>query len=145
MALPLALLALVVITGLVAGAFAPALVEQRMARNVLYAVQAAGAAETGAAAVVGGWDAHGLSLLGPGQSRSLPGERLPGPSAYAPTVSRLNGELFLVRVEGVRSAADGTVLARRELGLLLRLADSVLPGLPSVRPLAHRAWLPMSF
>jgi hypothetical protein len=145
MALPLAILALVVIAGLVTGAFASALLEQRVGRNTLYAVQAAGAAEAGAAAVVGAWDAHGLTLLGPGQSLVLPGERLPGPSAYTPTVSRLNGELFLVRVEGVRTDAHGTPLARREIGLLLRVADSAAAGLPPVRPLANRAWIPGSF
>jgi hypothetical protein len=145
MALPLAVLALVVIAGLVAGAFASAFVEQRVGRNTLYAVQAAGAAEAGAAAVVGAWDGLGLSLLGTGQSAVLPTERLPGPSTYMPTVSRLNGELFLVRVEGVRTDAHGTALARREVGLLLRVADSAAAGLAPVRPLAHRAWLPMSW
>ena len=145
MALPLAILALVVIAALVAGAFASAFVDQRMGRNTLYAVQAAGAAEAGAAAVVGAWDVHGLSLLAPGQSSVLTGERLPGPSAYTTTVSRLNGELFLVRVEGFRTDAEGTPLSRRELGLLLRVADSAAVGLAPVRPLANRAWLPMSF
>lgn len=145
MALPLALLALVVIAALVAGAFASAFLEHRMGRNTLYAVQAAGAAEAGAAAVVEAWDVQGLSLLGPGQSSVLAGERLPGPSAYTTTVSRLNGELFLVRVEGVRTDADGTPLSRRELGLLLRLADSAGAGLSPVMPLANRAWLPMTF
>ena len=67
MVLPLALLALVVIAAVVACAFASAYLEQRIGRNTLYAVQAAGAAEAGAAAVVGAWEAHGLSLLAPGR------------------------------------------------------------------------------
>ena len=137
---PLALLALVVIAALVAGGFAAAHLEQRIGRNALYAVQAAGAAEAGAAAVMGGWDGHGLGLLAPGDSAVLATVPLPGRTAYAPTVSRLNGELFLVRVAGTRSDAGGGMLARREVGLLVRVADSAIPGWPPVVPLRNRAW-----
>jgi hypothetical protein len=141
MALPLALLALVVIAAIVAGGFVAALLEQRIGRNMLYAVQAAGAAEAGAAAVVGGWEGYGLDLLAPGDSAVLPAATLPGRTTYSPTVVRLNGELFLVGVAGSRSDADGGALARREVGLLVRLADSVVPGAPSVRPLRNRPWV----
>jgi hypothetical protein len=141
MALPLALLALVVIAALVAGGFAAALLEQRIGRNLLYAVQAAGAAEAGAAAVVSEWEAHGLGLLAPGDSAALPVASLPARAAYSPTVVRLNGDLFLVRVAGVRSDADGAALALREVGLLVRVADSALPGEPPVRPLRNRPWV----
>lgn len=140
MALPLALLALVVIAALVAGGFAAAHLEQRIGRNTLYAVQAAGAAEAGAAAVVGGWDGYGLGLLSPGDSAVLPTVPLPGRTAYSPTVARLNGELFLVRVAGIRRDAGGGMLARREAGLLVRMADGTTPGAPPVWPLRNRAW-----
>ena len=139
-ALPLALLALVVIGALVAAAFASAFVEQRLGRNAVYAAQAAGAAEVGIATVVDPWEVHGLGLLRIGESAVLPGEALPGRSGYTPTVRRLNAQLFLFEVEGVRAGADGTPLARRRLGLVLRLADSAAAGLP-VRPLAGRAWI----
>jgi len=142
MALPLAILALVVIAALVAGGFAAAHLEQRIGRNTLYAVQAAGAAEAGAAAVVGEWEGHGLSLLAPGDSAVLPATPLPDRTAYSPTVVRLNGELFLARVVGVRGDADGGALARREVRLLVRVADSTLPGAPPVWPLRNRAWGP---
>jgi hypothetical protein len=145
MVLPLALLALVVIAALVACAFASAYVEQRIGRNTLYAVQAAGAAEAGAAAVVGSWEAHGLSLLAPGESTLIPTEQLPGSSAYTPSVRRLNDQLFLLEVQGIRMDADAGSLARRRLGLLLRTADSAAPGLPVVGPLAQRAWISMPF
>ena len=140
MALPLALLALVVIAALVAGGFAAAHLEQRIGRNTLYAAQAAGAAEDGTVAVVGEWDGHGLGLLAPGDSAVLPTAPLPGHTAYSPTVTRLNGELFLVRVVGVRSDAGGGALARRDVGLLVRVADSAIPGAPPVWPLRNRAW-----
>jgi hypothetical protein len=141
MALPLALLALVVIAAIVAGGFAAALLEQRIGRNMLHAVQAAGAAEGGAVAVVGEWEGLGLGLLAPGDSAVLPPTPLPGGAAYSPTVIRLNGELFLVRVAGVRRDAAGGALARREVGLLVRVADSAVPGVPPVWPLRNRAWV----
>jgi hypothetical protein len=141
MALPLALLALVVIAALVAGGFAAAHLEQRIGRNTLYAVQAAGAAEAGAVAVVGEWEGHGLGLLAPGTSAALPTAPLPGRTAYSPTVTRLNQQLFLVRVAGVRSDAGGGTLARRVVGLLVRVADAAVPGAPPVWPLRNRAWV----
>jgi len=140
MALPLALLALVVIAALVAGGFVVALLEQRIGRNTLYAVQATAAANAGAAAVVGRWDDHGLGILAPGDSAVLPEVPLPGRAAYAATVGRLNGQLFLVRVAGTRHDAAGGMLARREVGLIVRVADSVVAGSPPVWPLGNRAW-----
>ena len=140
MALPLALLAMVVIAALVAGGFAAALLEQRIGRNVLHAVQAQGASEAGAAAVIGSWNDHGLGLLAAGDSAVLPPVQLPGRATYAPTVSRLNGELFLLRVEGVRAGGEGTELARREVGLLVRVSDSASAGSPPVILLANRSW-----
>jgi hypothetical protein len=142
MALPLALLALVVIAALVASGFASAHLEQRIGRNTLYSAQAAGAAEAGAAAVVGAWEGYGFGLLAPGDSAVLPAPPLPGRTAYSPTVTRLNRELFLVRVAGVRADAGGGALARREVGLLVRVADSAIPGAPPVWPLRNRAWGP---
>ena len=145
MVLPLALLALVVIAALVAGVFASAYIEQRAGRNSLYVVQASGAAEAGAAAVLGAWEAHGLSLLAPGEGRALPAEALPGSSAYLSHVRRLNDRLFLLEVEGLRADADARPLARRRIGVVLRRADSAEPGLPVVNPLAQRAWISMPY
>jgi hypothetical protein len=139
--LPAALLALVVIAALVGATFASAHLEQRLGRNTLYAVQAAGAAEVGVVTIVDRWNAYGLHLLGPGQSTAPPGEVLPGPCTYTSTVRRLNGQLYLVEVEGLRTDAAGTGLARRRVALVLRLADSASAPLPVV-PLADRAWLP---
>jgi hypothetical protein len=79
--------------------------------------------------------------LPPGDSAVLPAAPLPGRASYSPTVVRLNGELFLVRVAAIRSDADGGPLARREVRLLVRVADSALPGAPPVWPLRNRAWV----
>jgi hypothetical protein len=140
MALPLALLTLVVIGAVVAAGFTAALLEQRVGRNTLYQVQAAGAADAGAAAVVGEWETHGLGALLPGESATLPMVQLPAGTAYQARVQRLNAELFELRVAGTRTDADGAALARRELGLILRPADSAGPGEPPVTLLANRAW-----
>lgn len=145
MVLPLALLALVVIAALVACAFTSAYLEQRIGRNTLYAAQAAAAADAGAATVVGAWEAYGLSLLAPGENTVLPTEVLPGSSAYTASVSRLNDQLFLLEVEGLRADADARPLARRRLGVVLRRVDSAAGGPTGVRPLAHRAWISMPF
>jgi hypothetical protein len=144
MALPLALIALVVIAALVAAGFAGAHLEQRIGRNALYAVQAAAAADAGAAMVVAEWDVHGLGALAPGQTTVLAPVTLPGRTTFQPTVSRLNGELFHVRTEGIRTDADGGTLARREMSLVVRRADSVMAGASPVRPLPNRAWSSVS-
>ncbi|HEX4814951.1 MAG TPA: hypothetical protein VFV66_19590 [Nonomuraea sp.] len=140
MALPLALIALVVIGAAVAGAFSLAHLEQRVGRNVMYAVQASSAAEAGAVAALAGWDGLSLGALSPGAAAVLPSGSLPGPSAWAATVTRLNGELFLVRVEGSRLDAQGGLLARRVVSVVVRAAEGAPPGWPPVAPLAHRAW-----
>jgi hypothetical protein len=145
MVLPLAILALVVIAALVACAFTSAYLEQRIGRNTLYAAQAAGAAETGAATMVGAWEALSLNLLAPGESTVLPTQALPGSSAYTPSVSRLNDQLFLLEVEGIRTDADARPLARRRLGVVLRSVDSAAGGPAGVRPLAQRAWVSIPF
>lgn len=140
MVLPLSLFALVVISAIVAGSLALALLEQRTGRNTLYAVQAAGAAEAGAVAVMGGWAGYGLDALLPGDSTVMAPVQLPSGSSYRASVHRLNPELFEVRLAGLRVDADGGLLARRELGLILRRADSAPAGIPPVTPLAMRAW-----
>jgi hypothetical protein len=138
MALPLAVLALLIIAALVAAGFGSALLEQRIGRNALYAVQAAGAAEVGAAAVIEEWEALGLETLAAGDSAVLASVTLPGRTAYAPTVARLNAELFQIRVQGIRANADGNSLAHRETSLIVRRTDSAAAR--AVRPLPNRAW-----
>jgi hypothetical protein len=145
MALPLSMFVLVVMSTAVGAAFVVALLEQRLGRNMLYAVQAAAAADAGVAAALAGWDATGAIALAPGATAALPGGTLPGPAAYALAFTRLNAELFLIRSEGTRLDAAGGVLARREVRAILKLADSA-GALTPVRLLDGRAWgtLPLS-
>jgi hypothetical protein len=141
MALPLALLGLVVISALLASGFVSALLEQRIGRNAMYTVQAAAAAEAGLAATVAEWDQTRLGLLAPSDTAVLAGSTLPGSVEYFPAVIRLNPQLYLVRVIGFRRNRAGGELARREVGLIVRAADSAAAG-PPIRPLRNRAWLP---
>jgi hypothetical protein len=142
-ALPLALFAMVVIGALVAGNFFAGRLEQQSGLNSLFAVQAAEAAEAGVAdalsstapalvdALVTGGPPADLSRLGLGEGLSAGRQ-----------IFRLTGSLFLVRATGVREGPDGTPLATRSAGLLVRL---VVPpaGLTAAAlvPLAERAWV----
>lgn len=123
MALALAIFALVVVGALVAGAFLAGHLEQRTGRSTLYAEQAADAAEAGAAETLASWDALGLNALAPGTTASLPTVPVAGRTAYRPTVSRLNGQIFLVQSLGTRVNAGGTPLARRTVGIVAKLAS----------------------
>jgi hypothetical protein len=123
MALVLAIFALVVVGALVAGAFLAGNVEQRTGRSTLYAQQAADAAEAGAVETLASWDALNLNFLAPGTVAAYPQVPLAGRSAYRPTVSRLNGQIFLVQSLGTRANAAGGPLARRTVGIVARLAS----------------------
>src|SRR5262245_21722685 len=107
MALALAIFALVVVGALVAGAFLAGHLEQRTGRSTLYAEQAADAAEAGAAVSLASWNALALNTLAAGTSAAFPPVALAGRNFYRPTVSRLNGQIFLVQSLGTRVNAAG--------------------------------------
>ena len=123
MALALAIFALVVVGALVAGAFLAGHLEQRTGRSTLYGAQAADAAEAGAVETLASWDALDLNALVPGTVAAFPPVPFAGRSAYRTTVSRLNGQLFLVQSLGTRANANGGTLARRTVGIVARLAS----------------------
>lgn len=123
MALALAIFALVVVGALVAGAFLAGHLEQRTGRSTWYAEQAADAAEAGAAETLASWNALGLNALAPGTTAAFPAVPVAGRSAYRPTVSRLNGQIFLVQSLGTRVSAGGNTLARRTVGIVAKLAS----------------------
>ncbi len=139
MALPLAMLALVVVAALIVAVFASARLELRMGRNAMYAAQAAGAADVGIGSVVSGWSGLGLEALAPGVALTLPGASLPDRTEYEAVVLRLNERLYRIGVTGFRRDADGLALATRQVELVVRLADSADSG--AVVPLM-RGWVP---
>ena len=123
MALALAIFALVVVGALVAGAFLAGHLEQRSGRGTLYSEQAADAAEAGAAETLAAWDAATLNGLAPGDTAVFPPVPLGSRTSYRPAVTRLNGQLFLIRSFGTRADAGGGTLARRTVGIVARLVS----------------------
>ena len=143
-ALAVALFVLVVMGALVSGIFFAGRLEQQSGQNVLFAVQAAEVAEAAlsdAIATVGAGTLEGLPVGG--APRDLGTLRLAGGVSASRQVARLTGNLFLIRVRGVRNGAAGTTLAVRSLGLLVRLAAAADSGVDSgrVARLSQRAWV----
>jgi len=141
MALAVAVFALAVIAGLVAGNFVAGLLEQQSGRNTLFVMQAAEAAEaelqealllvpasTLSALPVGGApiDLGSVSFNGVGVERQ---------------VSRLTERLFLVQSRASRLDAGGAPLATRILGLLVKLTADSAGNAAGVVPLAQRPWV----
>ena len=116
-ALPIAIFALVIIGALVAGAFFIGFQEQRVGRNTIKSQQAFAAAEAGAEAQVAAWVPGNMNSIAVGSTTAFAGTLTGSNGWYRGGVTRLNGQLFLVRSEGFDS--DST--ARHQVGLLLRL------------------------
>lgn len=116
-ALALAIMALVVIGALVAGAFFVGMQEQQVGRNTIRLQQASAAAEEGAQLTLANWDAGVYNQLPVGDSTTFGGTLAGNAGWYRGAVVRLNTELFLIRAEGFgRDSAT-----RQHVGLLVRL------------------------
>lgn len=128
-ALAVAVFALVVIGALVAGTYFAGRIEQQTGRNTMYASQAAEAAEAGLGDAIAGQTAASLLALqtDPDSTVSL-GSYTVGVAADSVTAARsirwLTDNLFLFRSDGRRSSANGTQLASRSLGQLVRLVQA---------------------
>jgi hypothetical protein len=141
-ALAVALFALVVIAGIVAGNFLAGLLEQQSGRNTLFVAQAAEAAEAGAREALLVPPAGTLVTLPIGGGPLDLGTASPIPGVQVVrSISRLTDTLFLVQAQGARHDADGNVLVRRAVGLLAALTIDSLTGLQVLRPIPQRAWL----
>jgi len=140
MALALAIVALVVVAALIAGAFFSAVQEQRGAENERRVLTAFGVAEEGLYDVIRGWDANRATYtglypypaFGPAQDavaidRTTSARRT---GSYSGTLFKLNDELYVIDV----TAQDTMTLAGRlrgggasqRLGLLVRIKPLVL-------------------
>jgi hypothetical protein len=123
MALAVAIFALVVVGALVAGAFFAGNLEQATGRNSVYAAEAADAAEAGAANVLADWDQFNLNNIANGESVSVPlAASLGARVNVAPTVTRLNDDLFLVKTLATRTTPGGSILAQRTVATVARLS-----------------------
>lgn len=125
-ALPVAVLALLVLSALAAGAFLAAFEEVRIGRNSRAAESAFEAAEAGLSRTVvegppGGWGALAVGDSSP-ISGALPG----GTGRFSGAYLRLNGQLFLIQSTGV----DASGAARSQVAALARLdaAGGALAG-----------------
>jgi hypothetical protein len=144
MALALAIVALVVVGALVAGAVFSATQEQRAGENVRRALAAFGVAEEGVYDIIRGWDdnratyaglypypaqwpARDSVVIGPTTSASRTG-------SYSGTLFRLNEELYVIDVTGRDTLSlAGRVPgggASQRIGLLARIKPLVL-GTPA--------------
>jgi hypothetical protein len=141
MALGLALFALVVIGGMVAGNFLAGLLEQQSGSNTLYVTQAAEAAEAGLRETLLSAPTSTLASLPVGGAPLDLESGSPNPGMVVERqVSRLTDHLFLIQARGTRRDADGGALATRTIGLLVTMAaDSSGGGV--LQPLSERAWV----
>ena len=127
-ALAVAVFALVVIGALVAGTYFAGRIEQQTGRNTMYAAQAAEAAEAGLGdAIAGQTSTTLLAFQTDADSTASLGSYTVGAAADSVTATRsvrwLADNLFLFRSDGRRSSANGTQLASRSLGQLVRLVQ----------------------
>jgi hypothetical protein len=116
-ALALAIMALVVIGALVAGAFFVGMQEQRVGRNTIGMQQAASAAEEGAQITLADWDRDVYNWMAPGSDTSIGGVLAGNTGWYRGSVVRLDSLMYLIESEGF--SPDST--ARQRVGLLARL------------------------
>jgi hypothetical protein len=116
-ALAVAIFALVVIGGLVAGSIFVATQEQRIGRNTLRQQTAFTAAESGTQDVVLNWAPRTYNKMAVGGYITTTATAADGKGWYRRTVQRLGQNAFMVRTDGFNQ--DST--ARQRVGVLLRL------------------------
>jgi len=142
MALALAVFALVVIGGIVAGNFFAGMLEQQTGRNVLFAAQAAAAAEGGLRDAMSEAPASSLRALPVGGSPlDLEASFRYSGVLVERSVARLADNLFLIQSRGIRQDAAGGPLASRAIGLLARLATDSTSGAEGLVLLDQRPWV----
>jgi hypothetical protein len=122
MALAVAIFALVVIGALVAGAFYASTLEQRTGRNSIFAAEAAQAAETGPATILGNWNQYVNNNMAIGSSGAPVTASLGSNLSYTVTPTRLNNNIFLLTSMGTRVDGAGNELARSSVATLARLS-----------------------
>ena len=141
-ALALALFALVMIGGMIAGNFLVGLLEQQSGRSILFTAEASELAQGELWQVVS--EIAGASLLvlpiGGAALDLGPGTPHPGFSLQR-QVSRLADNLFLVQSQATRQDGAGAQLATGAAGLLLRLVPDSASGSQILLPIGQRAWL----
>jgi hypothetical protein len=141
-ALAVALFALVIIAGIIAGNFLAAVLEQQSGRNTLFVAQAGEAAEAGAREALLVPPANIVATLPPGGPPLDLGTVSPIPGTeVVRSLSRLTDNLFFIQARAIRHDADGAPLASRAVGLLATLISDSATGLAVLLPLPQRSWV----
>src|SRR5215218_8421042 len=141
MALALAIFALIVIGGMVAGSFFVGLLERQSGRNLLLTTEARATAEGELWRLIAEVPAASLLSLTPG-AEPLSLEPVSGAGITSVhQVARLADNLFLARTRSVRQDAGGGSLTESSVGLLAQLVPDSTSGGQTLVPIAHRAWV----
>jgi hypothetical protein len=138
-ALATALMCVILLGALIAGAFAAAAEETRMSANSFSDGSALGAAESAVEDQIARWNAPSADSISIGSIRSVAVASAPVQSTT--WLVRLDSGVFWVVAEarGADQASGHPISIRQRAGLLVRTArDSA--GLTSVFPLDQRAW-----
>ena len=141
-ALAVAIFALAVVGGIIAGGFGIALLEQQSGRNTLFVVQASEAAEAGLWELLHQAPKATLESLAVGGAplSLVPATPITGVAVLG-QISRVADNLYLVRSRGNRVDAAGGVLASRSVGLLARWSSDTLAEANLLLPIGQRSWL----
>jgi hypothetical protein len=148
-ALPLAIVAIVLLGALVTGHFMAGVLEWEGGRNSLYLAQALEAAQAGLDETISETDAVVLETLSQGSPPLvLPPLYLGDRVSVTRQIERISPVVFLLRASGVKQSAGGLPLAVQSLGLMTRVVTGPSPAEPSLTisrlvPLGERAWVPL--
>jgi hypothetical protein len=141
-ALALALFALVIIGGIVAGNFLVGLLEQQSGRSILLTAEASELAQGELWQVVSEISGPSLLLLPIGGAALDLGPGMPRPGfRLQRKVGRLADNLFLIQSRASRVDGAGAQLATAATGLLMRLSPDSASGSQILLPIGQRAWL----
>jgi type II secretory pathway pseudopilin PulG len=138
-ALVAALVAVILLGALIAGAFVATTEESRAALNAELAERSLNAAESAAEGDAAGWASQQADSMVAGQRKARSGT-VDGMQVTT-TLIRLNADLFLLvgEASGMDHSASGIPSIRRRIGVLLRrVTDSAGHG--SLLRLEERAW-----
>ena len=141
-ALALALFALVIIGGIVAGNFLVGLLEQQSGRSLLLTAEASELAQGELWQVVSEISGASLLVLPIGGAALDLGPGMPHPGfRLQRKVGRLADNLFLIQSRASRVDGAGNELAAGAAGLLMRLALDSTSGSQVLLRIKQRAWL----
>ncbi len=118
-ALLLAIIAIVVIGGLLIGVTTSARLETRQAQNTGAMAQAFAVAEIGLSETIADFNSGGWNALAIAEAAAITGAAVAGAGSYTGTVTRLNQSLYLVDITGASTRGS----ARQRLGSFAKMGS----------------------